>query len=166
MQHKSKDSRFSLFITGKNWSSVTSGRIKNKVQLHLEHKDSCVLPQRWASALPPWLVQPFPQEFPFQWEDRLRGKRCSSRSSPSSTDLTLTYMHPHLSCSFQPSYCVPIDISHYTPPPRFIRNPPQDVFTVKNLNVAQINTVVCTQESHNPHCAEILFSNFGEIIIH
>lgn len=32
--------------------------------------------------------------------------------------------------------------------------------------MAQVNSAASAQTSHDPHCAEILFSSFGEIIMY
>lgn len=59
-------------------------------------------------------------------------------------------------------------VIHYNPSPTFTKRPPtQLVFIVKeNVYMAQVNSAASAQTPHDPHCADILFPSFGEIIMY
>lgn len=104
----------------------------------------------------------FPQKCPSQWEESLQGTKCLSASSTNFIHLYLRT--PTLSCSnLLTAFLLTSFIKTF---PTFIIILPKSYLQLKQfVHGTNQRFAISAQKSHNPHCAEILFSSFWEIII-
>lgn len=90
-----------------------------------------------------------PQDFPFQWEDRLQGKKCLSASSSSSTYFIHLYIRtPTLSFSNLLNAFLLTSVVYNSPPPTFIINVPMLYLQLKRNCTWHKSTQLLVHGSH------------------